>query len=197
MNDGHLLAIDVGTGSVRAVLFSANGVQASYGQREYSHREIPGVPGSQVFDTTATWSLIGQCVREALNAAHVPASTVRAVSATSMREGMVLYDGDGVETWACPNADSRASEEARSLISSGAAQEIYRSRRRLGGDHSSGPVPLDRPPRARGVLAYRTCWLDWRLGAEEIVRAVRHGSFARVELRHVRFGRARMVRLGA
>ena len=82
MSDGYLLAIDVGTGSARAVLFGADGRQAGMGQREYSHREAPGVPGSQVFDTTANWSLIAECVREALAEAQVLAPEVRAVSAT-------------------------------------------------------------------------------------------------------------------
>ena len=42
-----------------------------------------------------------------------------------MREGMVLYDARGREIWACPNVDSRATEEAAELVRSGAAQEIY------------------------------------------------------------------------
>ena len=55
-----LLAIDAGTGSCRAALFTADGTQVAIGQREYSHRELPGAPGSQVFDTEANWS---ECVR--------------------------------------------------------------------------------------------------------------------------------------
>jgi autoinducer-2 kinase len=125
VSDEYLLAIDVGTGSARAMLFTAKGHQAGTGQREYSHRELPGVPGSQVFDTTTNWALIGQCVRDALANANVPPEAVRAVSASSMREGMVLYDRRGKETWACPNVDSRSADEAVDLIASGEAQEIY------------------------------------------------------------------------
>ena len=33
-----------------------------------------------------------------------------------MREGMVLYDADGREIWACPNVDSRASVEATTAV---------------------------------------------------------------------------------
>jgi autoinducer 2 (AI-2) kinase len=121
----YLVAIDVGTGSARAVLFDADGRQAAMGQREYSHRQVPGVADSQVFDTRANWALIAECVREALAKAHVAPTKVRAVSATSMREGMVLYDAKGEEIWACPNVDSRAGEQAGELVSSGAAQEIY------------------------------------------------------------------------
>ena len=123
MTDALLLAIDAGTGSCRAVVFSADGTQLAMGQREYSHVELPGASGSQVFDTERNWQLICACVREAL--ADAPAGAIKAVSATSMREGMVLYDEGGHELWACPNVDSRAGEEAAELVRSGAAQEIY------------------------------------------------------------------------
>ena len=43
MSEELLLAIDAGTGSCRAVLFSASGAQVAIGQREYSHPAIPGV----------------------------------------------------------------------------------------------------------------------------------------------------------
>jgi autoinducer-2 kinase len=125
MSDELLLAIDAGSGSCRAVLFTVAGAQVAIGQREYVHAEEPGVPGSQVFDTRANWHLICECIREALDAAGVTADAVKAVSATSMREGMVLYDSRGVETWACPNVDSRAAAEATELVESGAAREIY------------------------------------------------------------------------
>jgi autoinducer 2 (AI-2) kinase len=125
VTESLLLAVDAGTGSCRAVLFAPDGRQVAIGQREYSHPELPGVAGSQVFDTGASWRLICDCVREALAGAGVSGSAVASVSATSMREGMVLYDGRGREIWACPNVDSRAGEQAGELIRSRAAQEIY------------------------------------------------------------------------
>jgi autoinducer 2 (AI-2) kinase len=45
------LAIDLGTGSCRAILFDLDGRQLAVAQREWSHAELPGAPGSQVFDT--------------------------------------------------------------------------------------------------------------------------------------------------
>jgi autoinducer 2 (AI-2) kinase len=125
MSDPLLLAVDAGTGSCRAIAFTPDGHQLGLGQREYTHAEAPGVPGSQVFDTAENWRLIGACVEEALEQAQVGADRVAAVSATSMREGMVLYDVRGREIWACPNVDSRAGEQAADLVRSGAAQEIY------------------------------------------------------------------------
>ena len=50
MTGRYLLAIDAGTGSCRAVLFTETGEQVTVGQREWVHREPPGVPGGQDFD---------------------------------------------------------------------------------------------------------------------------------------------------
>jgi len=141
VSDELLLAIDAGTGSCRAVLFDVAGRQVAIGQREYSHDELPGVPGSQVFNTERNWRLICECVREAL--ADLDAAAVKAVSTTSMREGMVLYDSRGREIWACPNVDSRAGQEAGDLVRSGAAQEIY--------DRAGDWVAITAPARFRWI----------------------------------------------
>jgi autoinducer-2 kinase len=125
MSDQLTMAIDAGTGSCRAALFDEAGRQVALAQREWSHPAAPGVPGSQVFDTDRNWRLIGDCTREALTRAGVPAERVAAVASTSMREGMVLYDAAGREIWACPNVDSRASAEAGELVRSGRARRIY------------------------------------------------------------------------
>src|SRR5581483_7261648 len=137
--DELLLTIDAGTGSCRAVLFSLDGQQVAIGQREYTHAALPNVEGSQVFDTDHNWKLICHCIREALERAGASAGQVRAVSATSMREGMVLYDARGREIWACPNVDSRAGEEATQMVRSGAAQEIY--------EHAGDWVAITAPAR--------------------------------------------------
>jgi len=122
MNGPYLLAIDAGTGSCRAVLFTETGAQAGAGQREWTHHEPPGVPGGQDFDVHAGWQAIAACVRDALQAAGASGADVAAVAATSMREGMVLYDAGGREIFACPNVDSRASAEAEDLIRRAAAR---------------------------------------------------------------------------
>ena len=133
----HTLAIDLGTGSCRAVLFAEDGTQAGIGQREWSHAGLPDAPGAQVFDTARSWDLICECIREALSRAAIDAADVAAVSSTSMREGMVLYDADGREIWACPNVDSRAADEATELVRDGRAQRIFEQ----GGDWVSITSP--------------------------------------------------------
>jgi autoinducer-2 kinase len=107
------------------VLFTEAGEQAAVGLREWAHREPPGVPGGQDFDVEAGWRSIAACVQDALRDAGASGADVAAVSATSMREGVVIYDRAGRETWACPNVDSRSAAEAEDLISEGAAAKIY------------------------------------------------------------------------
>lgn len=119
------MAVDAGTGSCRAVIFDLDGNQTGFSQHEWTHKTLPGYPGSQVFDTKTNWELIRLCIRNSMEKAAVSPSQIKAVSATSMREGMVLYDEDGKEIWACPNVDSRAPDESVELIKSGAAQKIY------------------------------------------------------------------------
>jgi autoinducer-2 kinase len=121
----YLMAIDLGTGSTRAVIFDETGLQVASAQREWSHRPEPGAPGSQVFDTAMNWRLICECVREVLETSDIPARDIAAVSTTSMREGIVLFDSDGREIWGCPNVDARAGAEAAELIRSSRARDIY------------------------------------------------------------------------
>ena len=124
MSGPLLLALDAGTGSCRAVVFDESGGQVAMAQREWSHHALEDVPGSQVFDTEANWRLIAECVRQVLGADGVEASAIRAVSTTSMREGMVLYDAAGHEIWACPNVDSRAASEATDLVDEHIGDEL-------------------------------------------------------------------------
>lgn len=142
----HLLAIDAGTGSCRAVVFDPAGAQLALSQREWSHQPVDGIPASAAFDTAANWPMIGRCVRESLARAGLAGDAVAAVSATSMREGMVLYDGAGRELWACPNVDGRAGTEAAELVASGAAEGIYAR----GGDW----VAITAPPRLRWLARH-------------------------------------------
>ena len=147
MTARYLLAIDAGTGSCRALLFTEAGRQVGAAQREWAHREPPGAPGGQDFDVGAGWRAIAVCVRDALRDAGAAGGDVAAGSATSMREGDVLYDRAGREIWACPNVDSRSAEEARELIREGAAENIFAE----AGDW----VSITTPARLRWLARHR------------------------------------------
>ncbi len=58
MTGRYLLAIDAGTGSCRAVLFTEQGRQVAHCLQEWTHREPPDAPGGQDFDVAANWRLV-------------------------------------------------------------------------------------------------------------------------------------------
>lgn len=111
----YLMAIDAGTGSVRAIIFDTKGNQISVAQREWVHLEVEGVPNSMTFDTDTNWDLVIWCIQTVLEKASLQGSDIAAVSATSMREGIVLYDKEGEVLWSVANIDARADEEVRYL----------------------------------------------------------------------------------
>ena len=97
----YLLALDAGTGSIRAVLFSVDGEQVGVAQREWSTmRTLVGL---------AAWTLIGLLTGSLLWTASkrfwqrplLILKKIAGISTTCMREGILLYDQDGNEIWAC------------------------------------------------------------------------------------------------
>ncbi len=107
----YFLTIDAGTGSSRAIIFNSLGEQVGISQQEWSHLAEEGVPNSMGFDTFTNWKIISQCIQKALLNAHVKAQDIKAVTATSMREGIILYDKDNNELFAVANVDARADKE--------------------------------------------------------------------------------------
>ena len=123
----HLMAIDAGTGSIRCVIFDTQGNQISMSQEEWTHLEVEGVPNSMSFDFDNNWTLVCQCIQNALTQAKLTGEDIIALSATSMREGIVLYDADGKELWAVANVDARAEKEVQYLKENfaGIEEEFY------------------------------------------------------------------------
>lgn len=180
---GCLVVIDAGTGSGRAVVFDGNGNQLGVGQQEWTHIAEPDAPGSMSFDTSANWALLARCTGRALEAAGVTGKDVLAVSSTSMREGIVLYDSAGEELWACANVDSRAEAEVRELKARGAKFErnFY--------DQSGQTFALGALPRLNWVKKHRrhvfervatmsmiNDWIAARLSGEIVVEPTNGGT---------------------
>lgn len=127
MPKNYILAVDAGTGSVRAVLFDLDGNQIGCVQKEWDHKEDPRYPGSMDFDWTYNWELTSGCIRGVLGETGISAGEIAAISTTCMREGIVLYDKDGKEIWACANVDARSEDEVGQLIEAypGLEKELY------------------------------------------------------------------------
>ena len=111
----YLMTIDAGTGSVRAVIFDEAGRQISVGQEEWVHLPEAGVSDSMNFDFRKNWQITSACIQEAIAKAGIESKEILAVTASSMREGIVLYDAEGRELWGVANVDARASAEVKEL----------------------------------------------------------------------------------
>ncbi|NOZ90439.1 MAG: autoinducer-2 kinase [Epsilonproteobacteria bacterium] len=111
----YLMTIDAGTGSARAVIFDEFGNQIGVGQEEWEHYSEVGVENSMNFDYRANWGLICRCIKKSILEAKIDADEIKAVTASSMREGIVLYDKFDNEIWAVANVDARAYKEVKEL----------------------------------------------------------------------------------
>jgi len=121
------MAIDAGTGSVRAIIFDTKGNQISMGQREWVHLEEDNIPSSMSFDCDKNWGLTVECIKEALILGNINPKDILSISSTSMREGIVLYDEYGKEIFAVANVDARANKEVEYLKEKfkGIEEEFY------------------------------------------------------------------------
>lgn len=114
----YILVYDAGTGSVRVVLFNHEGEQIIALQEEWTHEEDARYPGSMNFNTEKNWEIIKNLTRRVFAQAQLDPGQIKAISATSMREGFVLFNSEGKEIWACANVDARASDEVVQLKTS-------------------------------------------------------------------------------
>jgi len=109
------MSIDAGTGSVRAVIFDELGNEIAIASQEWVHLSEDGVDGSMSFDYTKNWGYVKSCIKRAINISNINPRDIKAITSSSMREGIVLYDKDNNEIWAVANVDSRASKEVKFL----------------------------------------------------------------------------------
>lgn len=123
----YFLTVDAGTGSGRAIIFDSSGKQVGISQKEWSHLGEENVPNSMGFDTFTNWKIISTCIKASIADANIDPSEIKAVTATSMREGIVLYDKDNKELFGVANVDARADKEVSFLNKTypGLEKEFY------------------------------------------------------------------------
>jgi glycerol kinase len=169
----HILALDQGTTSSRAIVFDDAGRPVGSAQHEFPQR-LPS-PGHVTHDPEAIWESQLRAAREAVASAGLTATDLAAVGITNQRETVVVWERASGR----PVADaivwqSRITEPAcRRLREAGHAQ-LFRSRTGLLIDaYFSGPkiahildaTPGLRDRAERGELAAGTIdtFLLWRL----------------------------------
>ena len=166
----HILALDAGTGSGRAVIFDENGQELANANREWTHKEEAGYPNSMTFERDKNWALLVSAIKEVL--AKVANVNIQAISTTSMREGIVVYDHKQNELWACANVDARAEAQVKALraLPGNLESKAYRI---SGQTFALGTAPRllwlkEHRPELYEQIAYVAMLSDWvatRLGA--------------------------------
>lgn len=161
----YLMAIDAGTGSARVILFDTLGNERYVAQSEWTHKEDKRYPGSMDFDVPTNILKITNLIQEVLEKSRINARDIVAISTTSMREAIVLYDGYGMELWACANVDSRSNNEVSNLHQKDSylEEEIYKL---SGQTFSLGAIPRilwvkNNLPDVYSKTRYVTMLNDW------------------------------------
>ena len=103
------LAIDVGTGTLKAAAAAAGGRLLSVAAAPAPYRPADASGSlSRDFDVDALWPAIVGVARRALHDAGVSNDSVAAVGVTSQRQGIGALDVEGRELFLGPNMDLRA-----------------------------------------------------------------------------------------
>ncbi|MDE2901359.1 MAG: FGGY-family carbohydrate kinase, partial [Chloroflexota bacterium] len=108
-NGATFLAIDVGTGTLKAAAAGSGGRLLSVATAPAPYRAA-SVDGSlsRDFDVDALWPAIVGVARRALHDAGVSNGSVAAIGVTSQRQGIGALDTEGRELFLGPNMDLRA-----------------------------------------------------------------------------------------
>ena len=108
--EGYLLALDGGTGTVRALLFSLEGqrIHRETRARHYAHDPLVGEYAC-VFDTETFWSSFCLLIQATLHKTGIPPEAIRAVSATGQRFSYLFLDEKDKVLYAGPNLDARGA----------------------------------------------------------------------------------------
>lgn len=105
---GSYIIVDIGTGNVRVAATSQDGNVLGVAREDICYVKDPLYPDALHFDPDQLWEQVLRLASQVL--AQIPAASVKAITATSQREGIVLISGDGRSLTGLPNIDHRGRE---------------------------------------------------------------------------------------
>ena len=173
----HILAIDQGTTSSRAILFAASAAggltPVAQAQAEFAQR-FPN-PGWGEHDPADLWSTVASTARAAIEKANATGTDIAAIGITNQRETTILWDratGQPLHN-AIVWQDRRTADTCKALRKSGHEPMITARTGLLLDPYFSGTkvkwlldhIPGARERAARGEIAFGTVdsWLIWNL----------------------------------
>ena len=169
----HVLALDQGTTSSRAIIFDHSGSVVSVAQQEF--RQIFPEPGWVEHDAQEIWATQSNVAAQAINKANLTANDIAAIGITNQRETTVVWDRAtgrpicNAIVW----QDRRTARACDKLKARGLAKTIRRKTGLVVDAYFSGTklqwilnnVPDAKTKARAGQLAFGTIdsWLVWNL----------------------------------
>jgi glycerol kinase len=197
MNRDHLLALDQGTTSSRAIVFHRDGTIVAQAQREF--RQHFPQPGWVEHDPAEIWDSQLAVARAALASAKLQAQDIAAIGITNQRETTLLWDRNSgaplhrAIVW----QDRRTAPFCDTLRAQGLEDTVRRSTGLRIDPYFAGTklrwlldhVPGAHARAARGELAFGTVdsWLLWQLTGGR-VHATDVSNASRTMLYDIRHG---------
>ena len=193
-----ILAIDQGTTSSRAIVFSRTGEVIALAQREFA--QIYPKPGWVEHDPEVIWATVLTTAREAVREAESKNAAIAAIGITNQRETAIVWEratGRPIHN-AIVWQDRRTADRCRALREAGAAAEVADKTGLVLDPYFSATkfawildrVDGAREAAGRGELAFGTvdAFLIWRLtgGARHLTDAT---NASRTSLFDLRAGR--------
>src|SRR5438093_775593 len=169
----HILALDQGTTSSRAMVFDHSGSVVALAQKEF--RQIFPRPGWVEHDATEIWATQRHTATEALGKAGLTAADIAAIGITNQRETTVVWDRKTGQPLhhAIVWQDRRTAGACDRLRQAGKAAMIRRKTGLVVDAYFSGTklqwilnhVPGAKARARAGELAFGTIdsWLVWNL----------------------------------
>ena len=169
----HILSLDQGTTSSRAIIFDSNGTPIAKAQQEFE--QIFPEPGLVEHDAMSIWRTQLEVARQAIEKAGLKGADIAGIGITNQRETAVIWDrktGEPIGN-AIVWQDRRTAEYCQELEKSGHASRIQETTGLVIDAYFSGSKVrwmLDNIEGAReraeaGELAFGTIdtWLIWNL----------------------------------
>lgn len=127
--EGYLI-IDIGTGNVRVAVTDTEGAVIAIARDDVHYQTELANPAALHFDPDGLWTQIEALAARALNGAK--GYSIKAITASSQREGIVLLDKQGISLIGFPNHDHRG-RPYENLVDAGAKEQIYKKAGRVPG----------------------------------------------------------------
>ncbi len=171
MKSDCVIALDAGSGAGRSAIFDLEGNLLSSAAQDWAPHTPEDEPLGSEFDPQEMWAALCRTTRQAMEQASIDPQSVRAISTTSQRDGVVFLDADGHEILCSTNRDARGVLHAED-IARDFGETIYRITGRwpLGLDALERLwwFRLHRPEAYRRIahVLMISDWLTYRLSGE-------------------------------